>query len=288
VTQLSVIIAAFNAAETIQHQLQALERQQWSQLWEVIVADNGSSDGTARVVQGYQGRLPRLCVVDASDKRGAAHSRNVGARAAQGTSLAFCDADDEVGEGWLPAIGGALERYEFVASRFDTEKLNPTWIRRSHGNPQRDGLNQYTYPPFLPHAGGGGLAIRRSVFEALGGFDESLLRLQDTDLCWRVQLSGVPLHFVPEAVYHVRYRDSLAGLYRQAMIFAEYNVLLYKRYRAHGMPPLSWRTSAAAWLGLIRRLLRIRSRGQLVAWTWQLAWRLGRVRGSLRYRVWGV
>jgi GT2 family glycosyltransferase len=185
-------------------------------------------------------------------------------------------------------MGDALEHHDLVASCFDITRLNDPWVQRSHFNPQATGLNQYRYPPFLPHAGSGGLGVRRSVFEALDGFDESLLRLEDTDFCWRAQLRGFDLHFAGEAVYHVRYRDSLTGLYQQAVKFAGANVLLYKRYRSQGMPAITWRDSVRAWLLLLRRLFNIRSKGQLAAWIWQLAWRLGRVRGSLRHRIWAV
>jgi len=283
--KLSVIIPCYNAAETIAEQLEALAQQEWSEAWEVIVADNGSTDRSMEIAQQYEGRLPGFRIVDASAKRGAAHALNVAVRAARGEAVAFCDADDVVAPGWVAAIGEALSRYDFVASRFDTEKLNPPWVQASHANPQRDGLNQYRYPPYLPHAGGCGLGVKRALHEAVGGFDESLPILHDTDYCWRLQLAGVELHFVPEAVVYVRYRSTLRGIYRQARGYAEYNVILYKRYRPLGMPKLSWRRGARAWVRLFKHLPRIRSKGGLAAWTWQLGWRVGRLQGSLKYRV---
>ena len=106
--KLSVIIPLFNDAEYIAIQLNALANQNWSEPWELIVSDNGSTDGSLRVVEQYRKRIPNLRIVDSSDMRGAAHARNVGATAALSDNLAFCDADDEVAPGWLKAMGEAL------------------------------------------------------------------------------------------------------------------------------------------------------------------------------------
>lgn len=286
--KLSVIIPCLNAAAYLAGQLEALAGQEWSEPWEIIVSDNGSTDGSQAVAARYQERLPNLRLVDSADRRGAAHARNVGARAAAGELLAFCDADDEAGPGWVAAIGRALEHHEFVASRFDIEKLNTPWVRNSHRHPQEKGLNSYQYPPYLPHAGGGGLGIRGSIHEAVGGFDESMLILEDTDYCWRVQHTGVALHFVPDAVMYVRYRDTPGSMYRQARTYAEYNVLLYKKYRPLGMPPLPWQTGLLAWLRLLRRLPRLSYQAGRARWLWDLGWRVGRLQGCIKHRVWAL
>lgn len=282
--QLSVIIPAYNAAATLPVLLEALARERWTEQWEIIVSDNGSTDDTRSIVEQYQQKLPNLRLADASDWPGAAHARNVGARAALGQTLAFCDADDEIGVGWVAGIGAALKQQAFVASRFDTEKFNPPWVQRSHTNPQKEGLNQYRFPPYLPHAGGSGLGITLAAHQAVGGFDESMPALEDTDYCWRVQRAGVPLCFAPDAVVHVRYRHTLRGIFKQAHHYAECNVRLYKKYRPAGMPALSWRDELNAWGPVLKHALRVRDRGGLAALVWQLAWRLGRLYGYVKYR----
>ncbi len=283
--KLSVIIPALDAAATIGDQLEALAGQSWPGGWEVVVADNGSTDRTLEVVESFRGRLPALAVVDASARRGQAYARNQAAQAATGDALVMADADDVVGEGWLEAIGRALERHDFVACRFDMERLNPAWIQRVHHNPQRDGLIPYGNPPFLPHAGGGGLGIKRRLFLEMGGFDETLPPLEDTDLCWRVQLAGTPLVFVPEAVAHIRWPQNLKGLYRQGYRWGERNIEVYRKYRAHGMPRLGPWSGLAKWATLLLRAPALATRSGRGRWMWALGWRTGRLRGCLRYRV---
>jgi len=284
--KLSVVIPCLNAEATIGGQLEALCGQSWSGKWEVLVADNGSRDRSREIVESFRGRLPGLRLVDASDRKGQAHARNLGAAAATGDALLFCDADDEVGPGWLAALGQALAVHEFVACRYDNETLNPVWVRRTHLNPQKDGLTTYDYPPFLPHAGGGGLAVRRRVHEEVGGFDETLPALEDTDYCWRIQLAGHDFHFVPEAVVRIRHRHDRASIYRQGVSYGKHNVLIYQRYQGRGMPRLGVLPGLLRWTKLILKTpwMLLTREGQ-ARWLWQLGWRVGRLRGCWEYRV---
>lgn len=282
---LSIIIPCFNNADTIGDQLDAFRNQQWDNPWEIIVSDNGSTDNSRDIVEEYKKLLKNLSVIDASDKRGAAHARNRGAQVANGTALAFCDADDVVGDGWVAAIGNALSRYDFVASKFETSILNNRDADNDGEVTQHYGLQEYTYPQFLSHSGGCGLGIKKSIHEAVGGFNEDMLRLEDTDYCWRVQLSGIKFHFIPEAVVHIRLRDNPIDLYRQTREWAEYNVLLYKKYRKYGMPKLPLKTGIKEWLSLIRKLPRIRRKNGRKAWLNKFHYRWGRLVGSIKYRV---
>ncbi len=282
--QLSVIIPAFNAEDTISTQLEALSRQSWSQPWEVIVVDNGSTDGTRNVVEQYKNRLPDLRIVNAPKRRGAGHARNAGAKEVVGDALLFCDADDEVAPEWLAAMATALSEHDFVASRLDDEKLNDPDTLKVRRCPQKTGIQKYSYPPYLPHAASAGLGVKRSLHEAVGGFDESFYKLQDTDYCWQIQLAGTELHFVPDALVHMRLRNPTSA-YRQARQWGMYNVKLYKKYRSRGMPKLTWRRSARRWLNMLRSLPQIWQREKRTGWLWHVNWAIGRLLGCIRYRV---
>ena len=283
--KLSVIIPCLNAATTIGAQLDALCRQDWSEPWEVIIADNGSVDATLSVIKEKSGGLPCLQVVDAADRRGSAHARNVGALFARGQSLAFCDADDEVGTGWLAAMGAALDQHEFVASRLDIRKLNPPWIAAGLRNAQAAGLQKVAYPPYLYHAGGSGLGIRRAIHESVGGFDSALPRLEDTDYCFRVQRAGKELHFVPDAVVHVRYSSRPAPLFRQARLWAEYNELMYRRYGGGEQLANAWAIYVQTWRDLICCAPRAFHKKTRSAWMKTLGTQIGLLQGMIRFRV---
>ena len=281
--RLSVVIPCLNSADQLPVQLWALAREKWQGWWEVVIADNGSTDGTREVAEQFKDRLPRLLVVDASARRGAAYARNVGARSASGEAFLFLDADDQIAPGYLPAMAGALAHHDFVAAYRDSESLNTGWVRMSRHTHPYEGFR--TFFNFLPHAGGTRIGVRRSIFESVGGFDQNLLRGEDVDFCWRVQLAGTPLWLVPEAIVRVRYPDSFCRMYRQARLSGRGDALLYRRYRAAGMPGRSIGDGLRDWLRLIQRLPRIRSKSGWAHWVRRLGQCVGRLEGSLRYRV---
>jgi glycosyltransferase involved in cell wall biosynthesis len=282
---ISVVVPCRNAAAFIGAQLDAVVRQRCDEAWEVVVVDNGSTDATRQVAEGYRDQVPRLVVVEATERRGAAYARNTGARAAQGENVAFCDADDEVDGAWLPAISAALRVHEAIAFRTDTAKLNPgTDGRTIH---QSEGLQPYTYPPYLPYSGGT-LAMRRALFLKLGGFDESMLACEDADLCWRLQHAGVPLVFARDALVHVRLRTSLGAMCRQARLWGEYNVVLYKKYRPLGMPTLPRWHGVRNLVGTLRRFPQLGRRRTRSDWLWEANWMIGRLLGSVKHGVWAL
>jgi glycosyltransferase involved in cell wall biosynthesis len=185
----SVIIPCRDAEGTLPEQLEALSTQTLDAPWEVIVADNGSTDRLDRVVAPFRKHL-NLRLIDASGRPGAGYARNQGVRAARGEQLSFADADDVVGGGWLAAISRALDAHPFVASRHEVARLNAPEVLESRQSGQLQGLQHYSYPPFLPHSGGCGLGVQRWLHERIGGFDPEFLHLEDTDYCWRAQLAG--------------------------------------------------------------------------------------------------
>jgi glycosyltransferase involved in cell wall biosynthesis len=283
--KISVIMPCLNSVTTIETQLTALCHQQWDDGWEVIVADNGSCDGTQRLVTRFDGRLPGLRIIDASQRPGAGYARNAAVREAAGEALAFVDADDQVGEGWLSAIGRALLRHDFVASRMDLNKLNVASLAQSMNNVQGRELRRASYPPFLFHAGTSGMGVKRAVHDRIGGFDESLLQRQDTDYCFRIQLQGTALHYAADAVIHVRYQASGGALFRQARRWGRYQALLYKRYGDGAALDHPWHFYFQTWRDLIGCMPRLFKNAQRPAWMKTLGTQIGLLEGAIRYRV---
>lgn len=288
---ISVIIPCYNGETTLPDLLNSLASQTNDCVFEVLVADNGSTDQSRQVAESYAERFSCLQVVDASGVKGAGHARNQGVKAAQTDRFAFIDADDVAAKGWVLAIYRALNEHAFVASRHEGRFLNSSDQLAQRQMPQSDGLQEYTEPPFLPHSGGCGLGVHRSVHDGVGGFDEAWLKLQDTDYCWRVQLAGTPLVFVPEATVHVRMREGSSQSYRQAFRWAHYNVRLYKRFRPLGMPKLSWKRGLRWWLYHLSPpyvIKQLKDKQRRPRWFWQISWRFGRLVGSIRYLTWAL
>jgi mycofactocin system glycosyltransferase len=203
---------------------------------EVVVVDDGSSFA-AEAPEGVR-------VVHVRPSRGPAGARNAGASAARGQVLAFVDSDCEAEPGWLrelateladPAVAAAggrvlgarqrtwLERYEAVRSPLD---LGP---HRAVVRPQG----------VVPYLVGANLALRRSAFWAVGGFDSSLRVGEDVDLSWRLAAAGYRLVYRPRAVVRHHHRSRLAGFLSSRLRYAGSEAELLRRHPANGR-----------WLGL--------------------------------------
>ena len=281
--KLSVVIPCFNAANTIAIQLEALSRQECSEPWEIIIADNGSIDNSLEIAKQYQHQLPNLRIVDASATKGSAHARNVGASVALSENLAFCDADDEVTVQWVNAMIEALSRHDFVAGCSDYSKLNEPWVEKCCGLREANGIKDYIY---FPYAAGNNLGVKRSIHNAVGGFDETMLLLQDIDYCWRIQKTGVKLESASNAILNFRFRNTVKGMYRRCWRLGCYDILLHQKHQKMGMPTLmKWRDfSQDALILPLKFLVKVRDKESFVRWLLDLAWLGGHLQGCIKYK----
>ncbi len=179
----SVVIPTYNRLAFVR-QAVASARAQRTARFEIIVVDDGSADGTAAALQPEFGAGIRIL---RTDNRGVAAARNLGVAASSGEFVAFLDSDDL----WLP--DKLLMQVAFFAAHPDAEicQTAETWIRNGvrvnpcahHRKPSGD-----IFAPSLrlclvsPSA----VMLRRSLFERVGGFDESLPACEDYDLWLRV------------------------------------------------------------------------------------------------------
>jgi GT2 family glycosyltransferase len=196
----------------------------------------------------------------------------------------FLDQDDVICAGYLAAMHRALNSHPMVGARIDHERLNPGWISSSRRPAQVQSLGNSL--GFLPYAGGQTLGIRRDVFDAVGGFDPAMPgAVEDVDLCWRVQLAGWELTYVPDAVVHYRYRSTLRGQLRQAYAYGRAEATLYQRYRSAGMQRRRNGEALKSWLVWAKRLALARSKGDVAKIGWKLAHDLGMARACIQFRV---
>lgn len=275
----SVVIPVLNAAATLPRQLEALSRQTYREPWEVVVADNGSTDGTQDIARSFSDRLPRLTVVQAADQKGANHARNRGCDVARGDLIAFCDGDDAVTEEWLEALVGASRRGDLIGGAIELiadGRVGHDWPPM--GSPREPRLG------FLPVASTASFAIWKDVLEDVGGMDERYQACQDVELSWRAQLASKSLVFEPRARVCYEIRERLGSAFRQHYVRGVAHVQLFDTYRHHGMPRMAGRAALAwGWL-LLTAVPAIPWRSHRDLWIRRLGLRLGHLAGSLRYR----
>jgi GT2 family glycosyltransferase len=207
-----VIIVNYNGGADLTRCLRALLADDRGDV-EMIVVDNASTDGSAEQVAR---EFPGVRLVRSATNLGFGEANNVGARQARGEFLAFLNPDTVVAPGWLEPLLAALEadpRVGLATSQIllldDTEQVNTcgndvhiTGLTLCRGAGLRRGT--LAAPEDVGAVSGAAFAMRRALFETLGGFDGPFfLYLEDTDLSLRARLMGYRCRYVPESlVYH--------------------------------------------------------------------------------------
>ena len=178
----SFVIPVKNSASRLQRLLATLVANDYPrELIEILVVDNESTDASAQVAMDGGATVVR------SSARSVAAVRNSAARDAHGSILAFIDADHEINREWIRTAVDVLSAGGVGAAGapYLTEP-SPTWVQR-HYDAMRSRVVAREEVQWL---GSGNLAIKKSVFDAIGGFDASLTACEDVDLCNRVRLAG--------------------------------------------------------------------------------------------------
>jgi GT2 family glycosyltransferase len=254
-----VVVPLYDGASTIVEQLDALAAQRFSEPFEVVVVDDGSSDNGPALAKAHP--LPNLRLIDSGWETGQARARNAGVHAeGEVDLLLFCDQDDVVDHGWVAGMVEALAQYDLVGGCFDLDRLNDEPQRHWRRPPGiEDG--RFAFAPAC------NLGIWRSVFEAIGGFHLTHPSLggDDVDLSWRARLAGYSLGHA-DALVHYRVRSTLRELARQYFGYGRATEIVHRRFPELHPPPLPpwWRE--LGWLTLrAHLLLSRRTAGQWVA-----------------------
>lgn len=226
---LSVIIPTYNRRDELRQSLEALAAQDFPAAeFEVIVADDGSSDGSAEVAASFDGPLRLTYVWQEDLGYRAAAARNLGARQAAAPVLAFLDCGTLAGPGFVGghlaahaapgrrAVVGycygfdSLRKDKWVPDSFGTVSL-PEVVRRNAGVPQfldvrhsefeRVGFDLMKFAVPWSHFATANCSIRATEFWAVGGFDEMFKAwgMEDTELGYRLFRNGVALSLCRDA-----------------------------------------------------------------------------------------
>ena len=164
---------------------------------EIIVVDNESSDASARV------GVDAGATVLTSAATSVAELRNSGASQAVGTILAFVDADHEIDRGWIRAAVDVLSAASIAAAGAPClTDPSPNWVQRQYDAMRRRPVIREE----VLWLGSGNLAVKKGVFDQVGGFDARLIACEDVDLCNRIRQAGHRIIADP-AMRNVHYGD---------------------------------------------------------------------------------
>jgi len=200
----SIIIPAYNAAATVGETLDSVLSQTF-QRWEVIVIDDGSTDGTLKIAGSYRDRDRRIRL-QSQARAGVCAARNRGIMLASYEWLLFLDADDLILSTHLERmIGEATANPRTDVAHCGWVRVTPDGVRwkEEYGPRSRDLFPVLArYCPFAIHTA----IVRRDVVEAVGNFDPSYRTCEDWDLWQRIARSGACFTPVAEglAIYRMR------------------------------------------------------------------------------------
>lgn len=277
-TLVSVVLPVRNSAATLPAQLAALAAQTYPDAWELVVVDNGSTDGSAGLVAEFPGR-PKARVVTVSTVAGEAYARNAGVAAAAGDFLAFCDGDDVAAPTWLAGLVEAARHADLVGGALEVRRLSPAAV-------DEQPLPMTAQTDFLPFARSANCGVWRDVLVEIGGWQAGFRGGgEDMDLSWRAQLCGFRLGYAPAALMHYRLRAGLAALAGQKWRYGRSGAQLYRSYRNAGMLRRDWRQVLRSWLWLWLHLPDLRSPRIRRRWVRYAARLAGFAYGSIRQRV---
>lgn len=230
----SVVVPVYNGAGLISRCLDALAEQTWAHDdYEIVVVDDGSTDGTATVVAEWCARHPDVrAVLLRQDNGGPAVARNHGAAAAGASLVYFTDADCAPEPDWLeqmarpfsdPSVAGAKGAYlsdqTGLTSRFVQAEYEDRYDRM-RGQERIDFIDTYS------------AGYRRDVFVKNGGFDPIFptASVEDQEFSFRLADKGYRLVFAPEARVRHLHDESVREYARRKYYIGYWKALVTRRH----------------------------------------------------------
>ncbi len=214
---LSVVIPALNSASTIGLTLSSVFSSSFPrELFEVLVVDNGSSDGTVEVAQRFPVRVERCA------ERGIGPPRNVGIKMARGSIVCLTDSDCVVEEDWLGKIWGFFEKHSdadgvggpvfpYPVSQNKIQRLTGELFVEDQGYPSS--IRKVRFGSMSGMIFGSNSAYKKDAVRSAGGYSEP--GGSNLESAWRLACLRRNLFFDPEIrVSHI-FPSNLKGIFRQ-------------------------------------------------------------------------
>ncbi|MSR35091.1 MAG: glycosyltransferase [Gemmatimonadetes bacterium] len=254
--RVSVVVCAYNAADTLEDCLSSLDRLRYPD-YEVVLVDDGSRDRTGEIARAH----PRVRVIE-TPNQGLSAARNVGLAAATGSIVAYTDADVRVDADWLAFLVQPLLGSEDIVGSggpnvvpADDPPLAQC-VARAPGGPTHVLLDDRV----AEHVPGCNMAFRRDALLAIDGFNPVYLRAgDDVDICWRLQARGWKIGFAPSALVWHHHRSSVRAYWRQQVGYGEGETWLMAHHPEQFLDGRAlWRGRIYSPLPAVRSLWRAR------------------------------
>lgn len=231
--RVSVIVPVYNGAAHIVETVESVRAQTYPD-WELIVVDDGSTDGTVTALRPYRGLL-RLVQ---QENQGVSAARNHGLRLALGDFVLFLDSDDLLYPDKLRQQVAILEADHLLGAVHSGWRLVDEYgrslrsIRPWQRIPELELASWLQWKPvFL-----GAMLFRRSWLQRIDGFRTNLRQAEDTDFLLRLSLAGCPMRWFKRVT--VDYRQHGAGVTRDGRRQAQdLLTVLQDFFEAHRLPP---------------------------------------------------
>jgi len=224
----SVIVPAYNAEKTISECLGALTRQSLDAAeYEIIVVDDGSRDGTAKIVKTFPVRYLH------QPNKGPAAARNHGSHVARGLIILFTDSDCVPAPDWLEKMTGSFADPDVVAVKGAYRTNQRSLFARFAQVEFEERFEMLKRVASIDMVDTYSAAYRTDVFRQVGGFDESfpVANNEDTELSYKLSRMGRKMVFNPDAVvFHLNHPDSLRRYARLKFWRGYWRMVVYRRY----------------------------------------------------------
>jgi len=181
--KISVIVPTLNEERDIESCLRFINGQKYPK-FDIILVDSGSTDRTVEIAKKY---VNKILVMEAN---GPGPARNFGVRDTNADVVAFTDADTQVAPNWLEVIAKDFEDPDVVGVGGVLRPRKPRLIDRIMFKINSDWWYRLTARFGFYQLGTPNCAYRRDAFLKVGGFDESLSMLEDTELSLRMRKYG--------------------------------------------------------------------------------------------------
>ena len=228
----SIVVPTFNGALRIEACLDALQRQQTERAFQILVVDDGSTDGTAGIVKQFAG----VRVIH-QPNAGPAAARNRGAREAGASILLFTDDDCIPAQNWIDAMLAPFTDPEVVGAKGVYRTRQKPIIARFVQIEYEDKYRLMSPEKDIDFIDTYSAAFRRDRFLEMGGYDTSfpVACAEDVELSYRMSARGWKMRFVPDAMVGHTHPERLESYLRKKYKFAYWRMLAVRKNPAKGV-----------------------------------------------------